>query len=210
MTQPVIIIGAGGHAKVVIETLQRSSVGILGATDADPNRHGQAVLGVPVLGGDDVILAHEPGSVCLANGIGSTTDTSSRRNIFERFKDQGYSFITLIHPAAIVAEDVQIGEGSQVMAGAVVQPGTRIGNNCIINTRASIDHDCTIGDHVHIAPGAVLSGGVVAENGVHVGTGAAVIHDMRIGQQSIIGAGAAVVQSVGANEIVTGVPAKAI
>ena len=183
MTQPVIIIGAGGHAKVVIDTLKRSGVKILGAVDADPNRHGQDILGVPVLGGDDVVISHKPDSVRLVNGIGSTADTAPRRNIFERFKEQGYCFTTCIHPAAIIAEEVEIGEGSQIMAGAVIQPGTRIGANCIINTRASVDHDCTIGDHVHIAPGAVLSGGVVAENSVHVGTGASVIHDMRIGQQ---------------------------
>ena len=210
MTKPVLVIGAGGHANVVIDTLKRCDMDILGALDSDASRHGTSILGIPILGGDDIVTTHEPKNILLANGIGSTSDITNRRKVFERFRKQDYVFTALTHPSAIIAEDVVIGEGSQIMAGVVIQPGTRIGMNCIINTRASVDHDCTLGNHIHIAPGAVLSGNVVIANNVHVGTGASVIHGMKIGQQSIIGAGAAVVKSVGANETVTGVPAKAI
>jgi UDP-perosamine 4-acetyltransferase len=210
MTKPVIIIGAGGHAKVVIDTLKKCDMKILGAVDTNSSRHGTNILGIPVLGTDDIVATHKPDSILLANGVGSTSDTALRQKIFKRFKEQGYTFTTLIHPTAIIAEDVKISEGSQVMAGTVLQPGIRMGVNCIINTSASIDHDCIIGDHVHIAPGATLSGSIRIEDLVHVGTGASIIHQINIGRQSIIGAGAVVVHSVGAHKTVIGNPAKAI
>lgn len=196
MSKPIIVIGAGGHAKVVIDTLEQCGMNVLGAVDTDVARHGTFIIGVPVLGGDKIIATHKPEKILLANGIGSTSDMTLRKQIFERFKKQNYSFTTLIHPSAIIADDVVFGEGSQVMAGVVLQPGIRIGVNCIINTRASVDHDCQLGDHVHIAPGAVLSGGITIENSVHVGTGASIIQNVHIKSDHLIKAGHVVTSDV--------------
>ena len=210
MNAPIIVIGAGGHAKVVIDALERGQETILGAVDIDPAKHGRSLLSVPVLGGEDVLNGHSAMSVLLVNAIGSIGDTEGRRSVFLRFKDRGYRFHTVVHPAAVVAGDVEIGEGSQIMAGAVVQAGTSIGANCIVNTRSSVDHDCRIGDHVHVAPGSTISGGVTIDERCLVGAGATIIQGLAIGPQCVIGAGAAVISDIGAQTTVLGVPAKQV
>lgn len=208
MSLPVIVLGAGGHAKVLIDALQRAGVEIAGATDADPGKCGKSLLGVTVFGGDDVLGRYLPDSVRLVNGLGSVRVDGARRRLFERFKDQGYQFAAVVHPSAIVAPDVVLAEGAQVMAGAVVQTGSRIGKNAIINTRAAVDHDCRIGEHAHIAPGATLSGAVEVGDGAHVGTGASIIQGIRIGRDCLVAAGAVVVGDVRDGAKVAGVPAK--
>ncbi len=208
MSKPIIVIGAGGHAKVVIGSLLAAGAEIIGALDDDVSLHGKNILGVAVLGGDSVLAGHEPKNVMLVNGIGSTSVPERRQAVFERLKEQGYGFAAVIHPSAVIAADVETGEGSQIMAGAVVQPGVRMGCNVIINTRAGIDHECRIGGHVHIAPGATLSGEVTVGEGSHIGTGATVIEGVSIGNRSVIGAGAAVIGDVAGGATVTGVPAR--
>ena len=210
LDKPVVVIGAGGHAKVLIAALKRLGARVLGATDADVARHGQTVLDVPVLGGDEALNVHDPAAVLLVNGLGSVARTEARRAIHERLTKRGYRFATVVDPLALLAGPVEIGEGAQVLAGAVVQPGTRLGVNCIVNTRAAIDHDCTVGAHAHIAPGATLSGGVQVGEGAHVGTGASVIHNVRIGAGAIVGAGAAVIADVPDGVTVAGVPARVL
>ncbi len=208
MTRPLIVIGAGGHAKVAINALLADGASIVGAVDTDPARHGDTVLGVPVLGGEDKVGEHSPDSVHLINGLGSITDTGPRLEAFLRFKESGYGFANVVHPSAVIAGGVEIGEGAQIMAGAVVQPGTRIGDNTIINTRASVDHDCNIGDHVHIAPGCTISGNVSIGEASHVGAGATIIQGLSIGPKCVIGAGAAVVNDIEPGATVLGVPAR--
>lgn len=210
MILPIIVIGAGGHAKVVIDALLKSKARIIGAADVNPARLGADILGVPVVGGDEAIFKRDPKMLLLANGLGAASNTSARAAIFTRFQNKGYQFVTVIHPSALIASDVVIGEGSQIMAGAVVQPSVKIGANCIINTRASIDHDCLVGDHAHIAPGATISGGVTLGDGCHVGSGAVIIQGLSIGASSVIGAGAAVIRDVAEGTTVVGVPAKKI
>ncbi|HWQ62070.1 MAG TPA: acetyltransferase [Negativicutes bacterium] len=207
MQHPVIVLGAGGHAKVLVDTLQRLSADIVALVDV---AHGgpHAVLGVPVVSGEETVLRYNPEEIRLVNGIGSVGSTRKRAGVFQRFHDQGYHFATVVHPAAVVAGEVTLAEGVQIMAGAVVQPGCTIGADTIVNTGATIDHDCRIGAHVHIAPGATLSGGVVADDGVHIGAGATVIQGVRLGADSIVGAGAAVLKDVAVAATVVGVPAK--
>lgn len=207
MTLPVIVIGGGGHAQVVIEALHRCEIEIIGRTDAEAGRDADC-LGVPMLGGDEVVLEHAPDSVRLVNGIGSVGDAGARQGVFERFRAGGYRFATMIHPSAVVAQDVVFGEGVQVMAGVVVQPGCRVGVNTILNTGAMVDHHCVIGDHTHIAPGAVLAGNVTTGSGVHIGAGATVIQNIDIGADSVVAAGAVVVDAVPAGTRVAGVPAR--
>lgn len=186
MSLPVIVLGAGGHAKVLIDALLASSVIIVGIVDPNPALAGTKILGVPVLGGDDVVDEIPPSQVQLVNGLGSVGLPANRQQLFARFKEMGYSFATVVHPSAVVASDVVLGEGPQVMAGAVIQPGSKIGLNSIINTRASVDHDCIIGDHVHIAPGVTLSGGVSVGACSHIGTGATVIQGISIGNGCLV------------------------
>ncbi|OHC75509.1 MAG: sugar acetyltransferase [Rhodospirillales bacterium RIFCSPLOWO2_12_FULL_58_28] len=208
MNRPVIIIGAGGHAKVVIDALLLIGIKVFAAADIDPARRGQSILSIPIIGEDRIAAEHAPDSVMLANGIGSTGNPKARRAVFYRFKKLGYVFRTVIHPSAVIARDVEIGEGCQIMAGVVIQTGVRTGINSIINTRSSVDHDCRIGDHVHIAPGVTLSGAVIIGDGAHLGSGATVIQECSIGNDCIIAAGAVVVDNVAPGIVVRGVPAK--
>ncbi|HYA86306.1 MAG TPA: acetyltransferase [Nitrospirota bacterium] len=210
MSLPVIVLGAGGHAKVLIDTLLESSAIIAGVTDPDPNLIGTRLLGVPVLGGDEVVSKFPQSEICLVNGLGSVGLPIRRRELFQRFKKSGYIFAKVVHPSAIIASDAELGEGTQVMAGAIIQPGSRIGCNVIVNTKTSVDHDCVIGDHVHLAPGVTLSGGVRMRNSVHVGSGVTVIQGIEIGNNSLIGAGSVVINNVPDSAEVSGVPARNI
>lgn len=205
---PVIVIGSGGHAKVVVAALGRLGRCIRGLTDSNPARRGVQVLGAPVLGGDEVIASHRADEIMLVNGVGASARSNDRMRIHDRFHRQGYRFATIVDPSAAVAADVALGEGSQVLAGAVIQPGCRIGADVIVNTGACLDHDCVIGDHAHIAPGAVLAGGVAVGAQVLVGAGAIVIEGVAIGERSIVGAGALVLKAVTAGATVVGVPAR--
>jgi sugar O-acyltransferase (sialic acid O-acetyltransferase NeuD family) len=208
MNKPIIVIGAGGHAKVVIDTLMQCGSAILGAVDADSNRHGQSVLGIPVIGNDEEIFKHEKRSVVLINGVGSTDISDHRKNIHQQFLSAGYTFQSLIHPSATLAHDVKIADGAQIMAGVVIQPGCIIGTNTIINTRASIDHDCTIGAHCHIAPGAVLGGNIIIGDGCHIGAGTTIIQNTTINPNVLVGAGATVLSNIADGSRVVGTPAR--
>lgn len=208
MSLPVIVLGAGGHAKVLVEALLRASAVISGIVDPDPALSGTQVLGVPVLGGDDIVAGFSPAEIQLVNGLGSIGLTTKRQKVFERFKELGYTFATVVHPSAIIASDVVLSEGAQIMAGAVIQPCCLVGVNSIINTHASVDHDCVVGAHVHVAPGVTLSGGVTVGKNSHIGTGATVIQQISIGSHSLVAAGAVVTHDVKDNSVVKGIPAK--
>jgi len=205
---PVIVLGAGGHAKVLIEAMLSSTIVIAGIVDNNPLVIGMKLLGIPVLGNDDILNELSPSEINLVNGIGSIGLPKKRTDIFELYKNRSYVFASVVHPSAIVASDAVLAEGAQVMAGVVIQPGSNIGRNSIINTRASIDHDCIICDHVHIAPGVTLAGGVSVGAKSHIGTGATVIQGISIGENCIVGAGALVLHNVESGFTVMGVPAR--
>lgn len=208
MSKSIVILCAGGHAKVLVDALKLSGYSVIGLTDTDVSKVGSLVLGVPVLGNDDIIPSHKKEEILLVNGLGSVSRGYNRQALFEHFKNQGYEFSSVVHPSAIIASDVVLSEGTQVMAGVVIQASSRIGKNVLINTRASVDHDCIIGDHCHIAPGAVLSGGIIIGAGVHVGAGATIIQGIKIGQNALIAAGAVVISDVAEGTVVAGIPAK--
>lgn len=210
MNRPIIIIGAGGHARVVIAALIASQREIIGILDPAPMLIDRSILGIDVIGDDNIIDKYDPEMVELVNGVGSVSSPTRRRDIYLKFKEKGYSFTRVIHPTAIIASDVHTGEGSQVMVAAVIQTGCIIGDNVIINTGAIVDHDCNIGANTHIAGGVVLSGGVEVGNMVHIGTAATIIQGIKIGEKAIIGAGAVVVENVPSNVRVAGVPARRI
>lgn len=205
--KPVILLGAGGHAKVLLDILLDKNIEILGIAEKGGADLPSDVYGVPVIGNDSDVQQYPPDKVGLVNGIGSIGSTALRLKIYEKFKRQGYSFTQVIHPRAVVSRRAELGEGVQIMAGAVINIGTCIQENSIINTNASVDHDCDIGAHVHIAPGVTLSGGVTVGDGSHIGTGASVVQGIEIGTNVVVGAGAVVVNNIEAGRKVCGVPA---
>lgn len=203
MPADLIILGAGGHARVVIDALQRLETNVVGICDPTLPAGSPGPLGVLGLGGDEVLERYDPGRVQLVNGIGSAGEPSRRIAIFRHLTAKGWRFASVIHPSAVIGGDCRIGSGSHVMAGAILQAGTRIGENVIINTSASVDHDCLISDHVHIAPGATLCGGVTVGMGTHVGSGAVIIQGAAIGENALIGAGTVIKGTIGSNARVT-------
>lgn len=204
----VIILGAGRHAHSIVGTLKRLGWPLAGLVDTDPARHGMRFLDIPVLGDDTVVEALGSSGSVLVNGIASDTVPLARQRVYERFRDKGYTFPSVIDPTAIVGEAVTIGPATQILAGAVIQPGTVIGANSIVNTRAVVDHDCRLGNHVHVAPGAVLSGCVTVEDCVHIGTGAAIRNNVTIGTGVLVAIGAAVTRDIAPYTVVGGVPAR--
>jgi len=208
MMRPKIIIGAGGHARVLISVLKTLNINILGIVDVEFNKIGNRLKDIPVLGNDDKILSYLPDDIELVNGIGSVSSTEKRKDIYAKFKNDGYSFANIVHPSAIIMNEVTLGEGVQIMAGVIVQTGCVIGDNAIVNTGAIVDHDCIIGDHVHLAPGVVLSGGINIGDMTHIGAAATVIQGVEIGQRVVVGAGAVVITDIPSGVKALGVPAK--
>jgi sugar O-acyltransferase (sialic acid O-acetyltransferase NeuD family) len=210
MSTKVIGIGAGGHASVVIEILNLDSqYELVGLLDSNSDLHGTRILGVPVLGGDDRLVAIKNNGVeRFFIGVGSAPDLTPRRRIYERATDIGLRPVSALHPTATISPKATIGEGATVMAAAVINVFAQIGTNVIVNTRAVIEHGCTIGNHTHIASGAIVAGDVKIGDETHVGAGAVIRQGITVGDGAIIGAGAVVVKDVDAGKTVVGNPAK--
>jgi UDP-perosamine 4-acetyltransferase len=203
--EKLILLGAGGHARSVMDLLlQNDEYDVVGCLDPAPG----AVLGIPVIGNDDQL------DILFSKGIKKAFiaigNNRLREKLFGRAQFIGFEIINIISRSATISPRASLGSGICVMAGAVLNVNTRIGDNCIINTRCSIDHDCTIGRSVHIAPGVTLSGSVKVGDGAHIGTGTAVIDGITIGEWAYVGGGAAVVKDIPAYTLAYGVPAKAV
>lgn len=199
---PLILIGAGGHARVLQELAQAAGRQFLGVCDPKLASQGETTWhGLPVMGDDEALTGIDPASVGLVNGLGQLVGGKIRRALHDRLRTAGFTFPTLVHPAAWVASSATLADSVQVMAGAIIQPDGCIGSNVIINTRASIDHDCTIGQHVHIAPGATLCGGVQVGDGAFIGAGAVIIQGLRVGAGAVVGAGVTLTRDLDAGHI---------
>jgi len=204
---PVLLLGGGGHARICYDLLTRLGWHLLGYVAPQPEAGWDGLL--PYVGDDEAAMRqYLPDRVVLVNGVGAVPHISVRRQLFDRWRSRGYAFLSIVHDSAVVSGGAHLGEGAQIMAGAIVQVSAVIGRNTIVNTRASVDHECVIGDHVHLAPGAVVCGGVTIEEDVFIGAGATVIQGVRIGAGSVVGAGAVVVRDVPPGATVYGVPAK--
>ncbi len=197
----IYVLGAGGHAKVVISSILAAGQEVIGLFDDDPQKAGAHVLNVPVLG--PIAKARDLPS---ASGVIAIGDNRLRVKLSQEFSE--WEWIVVVHPRAYVASSAVLGPGTVVLAGAVIQPGARLGAHVIVNTGATVDHDCYVGNFAHIAPGVNLGGCVWVGDGVLVGIGAAVIPGVRIGAWSVVGAGAAVIRDVAPGSTVVGVPAR--
>ncbi|MGQ9498493.1 MAG: acetyltransferase [Desulfotomaculales bacterium] len=197
-----VVIGAGGHAKVVLATLQEAGFTVDAMLDDDPAKANGVVCGVPVTGGTDTLKKLAGVRALVAVG-----DNGRRRELVARCEGL-CAWISVVHPRAYVHNSVRIGRGTVVFAGARIQPDTVLGEHVIVNTGATVDHDCRIGDFVHIAPGVHLAGGVLVEEGALLGIGSVVLPGLRIGAWAVVGAGAAVVENVPPFTTVVGVPAR--
>ncbi len=198
MSKRLIILGSGGHGKVVADIALKSGYRQIAFLD-DANQG--TVLGFPILGGIPDAPSFADGNTAFVIAIGSNP---VRRQLAARYS---LPWATLIHPTAVIGTGAQIGEGTVVMAGAVVNPCARIGAHCILNTACVVEHDNLISDFVHISPGAVLAGTVSVGEGTHVGIGATVRNNITICGGCTIGAGAVVVKDIKESGTYVGVPA---
>lgn len=205
----MVVIGAGGHAGVVIEAARAAGLyDPVALLDVDPSSHGGALAGVPIRGGDELLaeLAAE-GVKHFITGMGGVKDNSIRAAAFRTAVSAGLVPATVVHPRAWVALSAVIGSGTLVAAGSMVGVSARIGQNCIVNTGAVVEHDCVVGDHVHLASRSCLCGSVVVGELSHVGAGATVRQGTRLSAGVVVGCGAAVVHDVPEGSCVVGVPA---
>ena len=204
----IIIVGGGGHAKVIISILKKlDCFNIFGYTDKIDNGR---ILGIKYLGNDDNLkfLFQEENVKNAVIGLGQIKNSSKRKYIYKRLSIIGFNFPSIISPNCIVNEEIRIGKGTVVMDGVIINPGTIIGDFCIVNTNVSVDHDCIVSDFVHIATGGVLSGGVTVGDNVLIGAGATIIQSKNICSNSIIGAGSVVLNDCMKPGTYCGIPAK--
>jgi sugar O-acyltransferase (sialic acid O-acetyltransferase NeuD family) len=198
----VWVLGAGGHARVVVSTLRAAGFLLAGVLDDDRRAHGKDFMGEKVRGPLGLLEEMDNPQAVVAIG-----GNEVRRDVQKRFP--GVEWIRLVHPAATVDPTVELGPGTVVFAGVVIQVGAVLGRHCIVNTAASIDHDCVVGDFAHVAPGCHLAGGVRLGPGVLMGTGSAAIPSVRVGAWTTVGAGAVVVRDIAGGVKAVGVPARA-
>lgn len=199
---PIVIIGSGGHARVIIDACLRTGqqvAGVLALSGGD-------AVDVPYLG-DDAMLS-DVSFVAAHQFIIGVGDMGLRRRIGEGLSRCGAVSATVIHPSAVIGSRVRWGHGLVVCAGAVINPDVTLGRHAVVNTRASIDHDCVMGDYAFVAPGATLSGGVQCGDDVMFGAGSCTRPNVRIGTRVTIGAGAVVVNDIGDDCVVVGTPAR--
>lgn len=198
----LVIIGASGHGKVVADIAKKN--GYEEILFLDDNASVRTCGGYPVVGSSKEIHAyHSDFAVAIGNA-------KIRKLLIERLEASKKNLPVLIHPNAVIGEEVHIKKGTVVVAGAVINPGTSIGKGCIINTCASVDHDCQLSDYVHISVGAHVAGTVSVGKSTWVGAGAVVSNNIEICSNCMIGAGAVVVKNIEESGTYVGVPAKRI
>ncbi len=209
--QRLILLGASGHAKVIIEIIEsladKTVVGLL-------DKHkpaGEFFAGTSIVG-DETLLPELIASDQVDAAVIAIGDNATRAQLAATLEElcPGFPFATLVHANATVSKSATLGAGTVVMAGAIVNADTVIGDHCIVNTNSSVDHDCKIADFCSIAPGACLGGNVTLGSASAVGLGANIIQSTTVGEKSLIAAGATVVTPIGSNVLAVGTPAREI
>lgn len=205
----LIILGAGGHGKVVADAALCAGFEWVAFADSNPLLLGQEVFGCPVVATDAASIARESGR-SRASVVVAVGDNHLRARAFQELNDLCVPMGTLVHPAAILSRSSVLGRGTVVLAGAIVGPDSKIDENVILNTAVRVDHDTLVAPHVHLSPGVCMGGDVRIGEGAHLGVGVGVRNRISIGAWSVIGVGAAVVGDVPAHVVAYGVPARII
>lgn len=205
----IIILGAGGHGRVVLDILQQAREHVVkGFLDSNPQLWGRRVDGALVLGGPDLLpelAAQGVEGVVVAIG-----DNGIRRQMADLVDTSGLELVNAIHPSANLARTVTVGCNVVIAAGALVCAHCQIGDSVILNTGCIVDHESMVGTAAHICPGVKIAGHVSVESGAFVGIGATVVQNLRIGYDAVIGAGSVVIEDVEPMTTVVGVPARTI
>ena len=195
----MILFGASGHAKVILDILEKLDIEVPFLVDHNPK--------IKDLQGYEVIHEGDSRLIIDDNVIISIGSNAVRKAMANKLE---YEFGWAIHPSVIMGDDVTIGAGSVMMAGAVINSSSSIGNHNIINTSVSIDHDCHLEDFVHVSPNATLCGSIKVGEGTHVGAGAIIIPNLKIGKWVTIGAGAVIIEDIPDHAVVVGNPGRII
>lgn len=201
----LIIVGAGGFAKSVLDSVDHMNFCMVGYID-DIKLIGEDHLGFPVLG-DSIDCVESPESYVYFVAIGNN---AKRKIWFDKLKERNLSLINVIDKTALVSHHATIGEGCFIGKLAILNHGSSVGDNCVINTRALVEHGCYIRNHVNVSTNATLNGDVICEDGSFIGSGTVVNGQITIGEWALVGSGAVVIRDVLPNSTVAGVPAKAI
>ena len=205
---PIAGLGAGGHARSLLEAIRsRGEFEVVALVDDDPAE--AVLLGVPVLRGEEGLAAVRRRGVRHAfAGVGGIGDTGPRRRVCERLLAAGLELPPIVHASAAVSPWARLARGAQVLAMAVVNAEAELGEGALVNTGAIVEHDCRVGAYAHLAPHAALAGGAGVGPDAHVGMGAVVIEGVHVGAGAFVAAGAAVVADVPDGARVGGVPAR--
>lgn len=210
MNRPLIVIGGGGHARVVTEAVVSNPGGyrLSGFVDPGAGDEGMRQCGLPWLGDDEAVGKH-PGAWGVL-GVGALGPGNRRREIVARLDPDLAGWASVVHQKAYVSPTATVGQGSVILTGAILQAGARIGAHCVVNDGAVVEHDVVLGDYAIVGPGAVVGGGAIVGTGAFVGLGAAIRDHRSVGEDAMVGMGAVVVSDVDPGTVVIGNPARQI
>ena len=206
MKKDLLIIGSGGHARIVSEVALLSKYHVKGIIDLEFKKEKKETINfIPVIGNLEKLNTFEKSKIDLFLAIG---DCKNRKKYYNILKKKGYNFINLFHPTSIISKTASIGNGVLINSGSIINSNATIKDNVIINTGSIIEHEVIISNHCHCGPGSIVSGRVTIEDTVFIGAGAKIINNIKISSNSVIGAGSVIIDNVPKNSVVVGIPGK--
>ncbi len=207
-SSPLILIGSGGHALMVLDILRATDAGEIAGVVTQDEAVGE-FCGLPVLGSEtDLPRLRDGGIRRIAIGVGGFTDNRARTRVYRVVKELGFEVVSAIHPSAVVAPGVVMGEAAMLCAGVVLNPGVSVGSNTLVYTNSLVDHETRVGDHVLISSGVTVGAYASIGDDAVLCMGCTVVSGMRVGEGALVAGGAVVVKDVEAGGCVAGVPAR--
>jgi UDP-perosamine 4-acetyltransferase len=209
MINDIVVIGAGGHCRVILSVIKyRKDLNVVGIADRDPSTRGEEISGSAIkYTMDELEDIYKSGIRHAALAIG---DNSERKELFSKLLEIGFEIPTLIHPTALIEKDAVVGDGSLICMGAKIGTKVHIGKGCVVYTGSILDHEVRLGDYAYISPGCSIAGQVSIKEGSFIGLGSSIIEKISIGSNVTVGAGSVVIRDIPDNTVVAGVPAKKI